>query len=226
MTRQVFDRELHKLQDSLLALGSEVEANIIESVRILRQRDDIRARRLIARDEDVNYKHIDLERRCLTVIATQQPTAGDLRLIASVISIASELERINDYAKGIAKIHLLIGEEPLLAPAGALQPMAEKAADMLQRSLQAFARRDPDMARVIHAEDDEVDDMYNDIYRRLVALITDDVDKMDQATQLLWAAHNLERTADRVSNICERVIFTKTGEILDLSDEMEVSYPA
>lgn len=225
MTRLSFDRELQKLQDRLVALGSEVEENIITSVDVLLQRDDARARLLIRRDDDINQEQMAIETDSLVLLATQQPLATDLRLIASVISIATELERINDYAKGIAKIHLMIGDDPLLSVANLLPAMAEKASDMLHRSLQAFIGRDVDAAYEIHEEDDEVDALYNRVYERLVEDITADSEIMDQATHLLWAAHNLERTADRVSNICERIVFTATGKIVEMPEEAEIVYP-
>ena len=225
MTRQMFDRELQKMQDRMLALGSEVEENLLASVRVLQERDHAGARRLIAGDEHINQEQMKIETESLVLIATQQPLASDLRFIASVISIATELERINDYAKGIAKINLMIGDEPLLPPVVDLPPMAEKAANMLRRALQAFIQKDIHLAYAIHEEDDQVDHLYNKVYKDLIALITADVEAMDQATHLLWAAHNLERTADRVSNICERVVFTATGEIIEMPEEDEIPYP-
>ena len=224
MIRQHFDRELKKLEDRLLALESVVEQNIVAAVNVLRDRNDVGARRLIAGDEHVNQEQMTIESEALRLIATQQPLAGDLRFIASVIAIATELERINDYAKGIAKINLMITQETLLEPAADLPAMADKARSMLGRSLKAFIERDVDAAYAIHAEDDEVDALYNRVYENLVSIITHDASKMDQATHLLWAAHNLERTADRVSNICERVIFTATGQIVEMPEENEVPH--
>ncbi len=222
MARELFDRELHALRDRLIALASEVEDNVVAATRSLKEQDELTSRRIIAGDEEINQKQISIEQDCLTLIARQQPTAGDLRFIAAVMAISSELERMNDYAKGIAKINLLIGPQPQLDPANALLPMAEKSAEMLGRSLQAFLNRDVESAHAIYAEDDVIDEMYNDIYRRLVNLIVADAQVMDQATHLLWAAHNLERTADRVSNICERVVFMATGELVEsLEDEAE-----
>ncbi|HSM58860.1 MAG TPA: phosphate signaling complex protein PhoU [Candidatus Sulfomarinibacteraceae bacterium] len=225
MTRLLFDRELQKLQDRLLALGSEVGQNTTAAVNALLERDDERARAIIAADQHINEEQMSIEMDSLILIATQQPLATDLRFIASVISIATELERINDYAKGICKIQRLIGDEPLLETSRILPQMAEKASDMLNRALQAFIQRDVDAAYAIHDEDDDVDALYNQVYEDLVATITADPSIMDQATHLLWAAHNLERTADRVSNVCERVIFTATGEIVEMPEESEVAYP-
>lgn len=222
MAREQFDRELHTLRDRLIALASEVQENVVDATRALKEQEEATSRRIIAGDEEINQEQISIEQDCLTLIARQQPTAGDLRFIAAVMAISNELERMNDYAKGIAKINLLIGQEPQLDPANALLPMAEKAADMLGRSLRAFLDRDVESAHAIYSEDDVIDQMYNDIYRRLVNLIVADAKVMDQATHLLWAAHNLERTADRVSNICERVVFMATGELVEsLEDEAE-----
>ena len=222
MTRDTFDRELQRLQDEVLVLGSMVEKAIVESVDLLKRRDTDGSRRLIRQDRRViNQKRFAIESEALTLIATQQPMAGDLRVIAAVIEIAHELERMGDYAKGIAKINLMMGEEPLLKPLIDLPVMAQKARDMLHRALQAFINRDVESARAIPSEDDEVDALYNQVYRELLALMMQNPRDIDRATYLLWAAHNLERTADRVANICERVIFTVTGEMV----EMDVDEP-
>jgi phosphate transport system protein len=221
----MFDREMQNLQDRLLALASEVEENLVTSVTVLMEQDRDKAGELIRGDQQINEEQMSIETDCLTLIATQQPLATDLRFLASVIAIATELERINDYAKGIAKIHLMIGDEELLDVAKLLPRMAEKAQSMLNRALQAFIERDVDAAYSIHDEDDKVDALYNEIYEQLVADITANASVMDQATHLLWAAHNLERTADRVSNICERVVFTTSGKIVEMPEETEVVYP-
>jgi phosphate transport system protein len=219
MLREAFERDLQRLQDEVLILGSMVENAIIESVESLKQRDREKARRLIAEDRMFNEKRFAIEDDTLVLIATQQPMAGDLRTLAAVLSIISELERIGDYAKGIAKINLMIGEEPLLKPLIDIPRMAEKARDMLHQALEAFVQRDVDLARAIPDEDDEVDALYNQVYRELLTFIINDPTTIDQATYLLWAAHNLERAADRVINICERVVFTVTGEMIEMDVE-------
>jgi len=216
MLRQTFAQELQRLQDEVLALGSMVENAIMESVDVLKNRDLEGAQRLIADDREINEKRFAIETDCLTVIATQQPLASDLRTIASVLEIVTELERMGDYAKGIARINIMMGEKPLLKPLIDVPRMAEKACDMLHRALDAFVRQDVDLARAIPAEDDEVDDLYNQVYRELLSYIIADPRTIDRATYLLWVAHNLERTADRVTNICERVVFTATGEMIEL----------
>ena len=216
MLRQALEQQLQRLQDELLVVGSMVEGALIESVELLKQRDQEGARRLIAGDRLINEKRFAIERDALALIATQQPIAGDLRAIASVLEIATELERIGDYAKGIAKINLMMGEEPLLKPLVDIPHMAQKARNMLHRSLEAFVQQDEELARAIPAEDDEVDALYNQVYYELITLILSDPSKVDRATHLLWVAHNLERAADRVTNICERVVFSVTGEIVEL----------
>lgn len=219
MPRETFERELQELEDELLALGSRVEQAIVDSVRSLKERDLEVAERLVEQDRELNESRYALEARALMLIATQQPMAGDLRTIAAILSLASELERIGDYAKGIANINLMMGEEPLLKPLIDVPRMAEKTRDMLNRALKAFAERDVDLAQSIPAEDDEVDGLYNQVYRELLTYIISDPGTIDQATNLLWVAHNLERAADRVINICERVIFTVSGKLVEIDGE-------
>jgi len=219
MPRETFERELQRLQDETLALGSMVECAIMESVEILKQRDEEGSRRVIAQDRRINEKRFAIEDEALGLIATQQPMATDLRVIAAVLDITSELERIGDYAKGIAKINLLIGKESLVKPLVDIPRMAERACDMLHQALEAFAEQNVELARAIPATDDEVDSLYNQVYRELVTYIIADPCTIEPANYLLWAAHNLERAADRVTNICERVIFTVTGEMLELDIE-------
>ncbi len=219
MPRGILERKLQWLQDEILILGNMVEDALIESVRVLKRREEEGARRLIAGDRLINQKRFAIESDALTLIATQQPLAGDLRTIAAVLEIATELERIGDYAKGIAKINLMMGEESLLKPLVDIPLMAEKARDMLHRALGAFVQRDVDAARAIPREDDDVDALYNQVYQELITLILSDPDTVDRATYLLWVAHNLERAADRVTNICERVVFTVTGKMAEMDAE-------
>lgn len=216
MPRQSFEQSLQRLQDEVLVLGSMVERAITDSVETLRRRDLEGARRLIAGDRTVNEKRFAIEADALTLIATQQPIAGDLRTLAAVLEIIAELERMGDYAKGIARINFMLGDEPFIKPLVDIPRMAEKAQNMLHQALEAFVQRDADLARSIPAHDDEVDNLYNQVYRELLTHIMADPRKIDQVTYLLWVAHNLERTADRVINICERVIFTVTGEMIEM----------
>ena len=219
MVREAFERELQRLQNEMVVMANMVENAIVESVEILKRRDMRGARRLIARDQDINEKRFAIETDCLVAIATQQPMASDLRTLAAILDIVDELERIGDYAKGIAKINIKIGKGPLLKPLIDLPIMAEKAQSMLHRSLDAFIQRDVELARSIPADDDMVDALYDQVYRELITYILADPSCIEQANYLLWAAHNLERFADRVTNICERVIFTVTGELIELDSE-------
>jgi phosphate transport system protein len=219
MPRESLDKELQRLEDEVLALGSMVENALVESVDALRKRDLDESRRLIAYDRRINEKRFAVEAEALAVIAMQQPVAVDLRVLAAVLDIADELERIGDYAKGIAKINLRIGGGPLLKPLVDIPVMAQKARDALHRALEAFVARDVELARALPREDDAVDDLYNQVYRELMTYILADPAAIEQANFLLWAAHNLERAADRVTNICERVIFTVTGDLVEMDVE-------
>ena len=216
MVRTTLEQELHRVEQSVLELGNMVERALNDSVAALKERDQQAAERVIELDREVNRKRFSIESDVLALIATQQPMARDLRTLAAILEIIGELERIGDYGKGIAKINLMIGEEPLMKPLVDVPRMAEKASDMLHRALDAFVRRDVDLARAIPPEDDEVDALYNQVYRELMTYVMADPRKIDQANYLLWAAHNLERAADRVTNICERVVFTVTGKMAEL----------
>ena len=224
MPRDQFERELQDLQGQMLAMASEVEKAIVDSVNILAYRDMDGARALVARDRQINQQRFAIEAQCLVVVATQQPMASDLRIIAAILFIVNELERIGDYAKGIASINLRIPPGPLLKPLVDLPRMAEKTRDMLDRAMDAFVRRDVALARAIPQEDDEVDALFEHVNQELLGLIIADPGVTEQANLLMWAAHNLERAADRVTNLCERTIFTVTGELIEL-DRKEPTQP-
>jgi len=211
MPREKFEHDLHRLHDEVLALGAMAERAVDESVQALKTQDLAKAEKIIEADRHINERRYAIENEALTLIATQQPMAGDLRDLAAILEIASELERMADYAKGIANIALMIGAEPLIKPLIDLPRMAAKACDMLHRSLEAFLRKDVEAARAIPKEDTQVDALYNQIYRELITYIIADPKAIDQATRLTWVAHNLERVADRVGNICERIVFSITG---------------
>jgi len=215
MTRETLERKIEELQDEVVLLGSMVEQALLDSVSALVKRNLETARRVYADDRFVNDKRFDIENRTLIVIATQQPLAGDLRILATILEIISNLERMGDYAKGIARITLMLGEEPALSPMSYFPEMASLVVDMLHRALQAFLDRDVAAAQAIPPDDDKVDAYYNQAYRDLIKLMGEDGEHNDQANFLLWVAHNLERTADRVINICERTIFVVTGELFE-----------
>ncbi|MBU1662366.1 MAG: phosphate signaling complex protein PhoU [Chloroflexi bacterium] len=217
MTRETLDRQIQKLLDEVLALGSMVEQAILDAVESLERRDLKAARRIYAGDKQINEKRFEIENDALIIIATQQPMARDLRILASVLDIASELERMGDYAKGIALINIRMGDDPLIKPLIDVPRMAELTTDMLHRALGAFVAGDAESALAIPKEDDEVDALYNQVYRDLLTFMISDPSTIDRATYLLWVAHNLERAADRVTNICERTVFVATGELIEIS---------
>jgi len=217
MPRETFDEQIGELQDDLLAMGELVDKAIERSIQSLANRDLELAQQIVDEDVVINQAQSDLEERCLVLIATQQPLASDLRIIIAVSNIAVEMERMGDYAKGIAKITLLIGDQPLLKPLIDIPRMAEKGRQLLHQQLDAFIRRDPDTARRLGIEDDEVDALYDQVYRELMFFMTQDPKTITRATHLLWVAHNLERIADRTTNVGERVVFLVTGRVEELN---------
>jgi len=214
--RTDFHKKLREIQDDVLVMSSMVEKAITSSVGALKERDLKMAEKIIADDQKVNRIRFEIEEKCIQLIATQQPMAGDLRIIISVLSIISEVERIGDHAEGIAKIVLMIGDEPPLKPLIDVPRMAEKTVDMLHRSLDTFIRCDAATARKIVAEDDEVDNLYDQVFHELLLFMVEDPKTITRATRLIWVAHNLERSADRVTNICERVVFMVTGKMEEI----------
>jgi phosphate transport system protein len=213
MVRADFDRNLKALQDDLLMLGSMVESAIARSIDALKNRDLETSRQVIKEDDLIDRRRYQLEDQCIDLIATQQPIAIDLRTLMAVLHIAVELERMGDYAEGIGKISLMMGDEPPIKPLIDIPKMAEKASSMLQRSLDALVNRDPQAAIQVCNDDDEVDDLYDRVYRDLLIYMTRDPSTIQRATYLLWVAHDLERIADRATNIAERVIFLVTGKL-------------
>jgi phosphate transport system protein len=225
MPRETLDRKIRQLFDEILILDSMVENATLEAIEALKNSDLDAARRIYADDKLVNAKRFEIENDLIVTIATQQPImAHDLRLMASIYEVVGELERMGDYAKGIAKIVLLINREPLIKPLIDIPRMGDIAVSMLHRAVGAFVSGDIEVARQVPSEDDQVDDLYNQVYRELVTIMFHDPSTIDQANHLLWAAHNIERMADRVTNICERAIYIVTGDLreLDKSDDESI----
>jgi phosphate transport system protein len=216
MLRKTFETEMQQVKDEILVLGSMVEQAILDSVEALKKRDIKAAQKLFADDQKINEKRFAIENKLMVLIATQQPMAHDLRLLASALEIISELERMGDYAKGIANINIRMGDEPLLKPLIDVPRMAQKGVDMLHRALTAFVNEDAETAKTLPVEDDEVDALYNQVYRELMTFVIQDPKTIERANWLLWVAHNLERFADRVTNICERTVFIVTGEMKEI----------
>lgn len=217
MLRKAFNQEIHETKDEILVLGSMVEQAIHASVDALKSHSMRRSQQVIERDAAINAKRFEIEMRVINIIAMQQPAAHDLRVLASILEITGELERIGDYAKGIAMICIRIGNQPAIKHLGDLALMAELSMSMLHRSLTAFAEEDAVTARAIPDEDDAVDNLYLQFYRVMITYVLENATNIDEVNYLMWAAHNLERAADRVSNICERTIFIATGEITELT---------
>ncbi len=217
MARVTFDKSLAELKNDMLGLGSMVEKAVDQSIEALKRRDLVLAQQVINADMMINMKRFEIEERATNLIATQQPMAKDLRTILAILTIIYELERIGDHAEGIGKIVLLIGDEPPIKPLIDLPRMAQKANSMLRRSLTAFMEQDIETAKQITSEDDEVDALTDQVYRELLLFMMQDPKTVTQATRLIWVSHNLERIADRVTNICERAIFMVTGKYEELN---------
>ena len=216
MPRESFHRHLTALQNEVLFMGSMVEKAIERSMEALKNRDLELARQVVADDAKINQKRFDIEEKCVELIVTQQPMASDLRVIIAVLNIIIDLERIADHGEGTAKIAIMIGNEPPLKPLIDLPRMAQKTVEMLRRSLDAFVNRDAEACRKICAEDDEIDQLYDQVFRELLTFMAEDSKTITRATRLIWVGHNLERSADRVTNICERVIYVVTGKMEEI----------
>jgi phosphate transport system protein len=225
MPRQTLDREIHHLQDEVLLLGSMVEQAMLNAIDALKRRDHDAAKRVYHNDELINEKRYAIENRVLILFATQQPIAHDLRLLAAILEVITELERMGDYAKGIAKISLAIGDDDTPMPTREISRMGDLAVGMLHRALGAFIAEDVNAAYRIPNDDDAVDELYNQVYRKNVAAMIANPDIIDHSNYIMWVVHNIERMADRVTNICERTIFIATGELLEIEasdDERDV----
>ncbi|MFQ6100407.1 MAG: phosphate signaling complex protein PhoU [Anaerolineae bacterium] len=215
--RESFDRELTELRDNIFHLGKMTETAIELAIQALKEQDKDAARQVVAGDEKINTRRYDIEEQCLRLIATQQPTAGDLRAIIAAIHIVTELERMGDHASGIAELAIRLADQPHLKPLIDLPRMAEIDQEMIRASLEAYLKYDPDLAFETAKRDTEIDGLYDQVYRELLTYMLEDPKNITRATYLLWVTHNLERIADRVTNICERVIFMSTGEFKELS---------
>ncbi len=224
MPRLTLDRETRVVQDEMLILGSMVEQAILNAVDAFRRRDLEAAQEVVVNDGRINDKRFAIENRILILMATQSPLAHDLRLLAALLEIITELERIGDYAKGIAKVAIRLADEEVPVPFREISTMADLAISMLHRALSAFVNEDVEVAYALPQEDDQVDELYNNVSRKLVETMINNPSTIDHISQVSWVIHNLERTADRVTNICERIIFIATGDLieLDTTDDEEV----
>lgn len=232
--REEFDLKLVSLEEEVESLAEFVSDSINRSVEALKNRDLAASQQVIDLDDYIDDKQSEIEDRCIHLIATQQPVAKDLRAIIALLHIAAELERMGDYAEGIGKISLRMGNEPTLKPLIDIPRMAEKATVMLKDSIDALLNRDTAKAQAVMDADDEVDDLYDQVYRELLLYMIEDPHTIKRATYLLWVAHDLERIADRATNIAEQVIFLVQGRDIDvpsvplqrLHRERVASYPS
>jgi phosphate transport system protein len=208
---------IKELETEITEMGEMIITAINRSIEALKSLNAGQAERVIADDVKINSKRWNIEEKCVNLIATQQPVASDLREIIAILSIASELERMGDHAEGISKIVLMHGKESLVKPLVDIPRMAEKTAEMLRKSLDAFVRRDAQAAKAICSEDDQVDLLYEQVYHVLLAYMLENPKTITRATYLIWTAHNLERIADRVTNICERIVFLVEGTAQELN---------
>jgi phosphate transport system protein len=221
-TRATLEKRLQNLQTQVLTLGSLVSEAILHATNILKKRDAAAAKSLILADQDINQRRIDIQRNCLRIIATQNPIAGDLRFISACLEIASELERMHDYAKGIAKVTLLIGEESETKLPPELPLMAQEAKNMLHLALDALIQHDVDLALSVASADAKIDKMYEQLYSDLIGSSQTHLPLSNYAHHLLWVAHNLERAGDRVTNICEWVVYIATGKRVEMNADNDI----
>jgi phosphate transport system protein len=225
--RQEFDRELGRLEAELILMSGLVEKAIFDALQALKNRDIDRSQRVIDEDDHIDKTELEIERYCVELIRRQSPMAGDLRRIVASLQIAGELERIGDYAEGIAKISITMGSQPPLKELIDIPRMGDMAVSMLKRALEAFISRDADMVQTLSVdlekEDDEVDDLYAKVQADLMELVKSDPDNAERATYLMWVAHNVERVADRAMNIVERALYQATGQLVSGSTQIEAS---
>jgi phosphate transport system protein len=216
MARETYEAELNTLKEELSSLSHRTDKALEKSIRVLKDRLFDEGELLIREDEEINLMCHHIEEGCLNIIATQQPVAGDLRFIFATMQIAMELERIADYAKGIAVINRKISPGEHVKPLIDIPRMQQKVKEMLESSIEAFLKCDIEAARRIPSMDVEINLLYEQIYRELVTRVMQDPKRIADAMLLTFAAHNLERVGDRVINICERVVYLCTGEVVDL----------
>ena len=215
--RSGLDRQLRMLQDEVVMMGGMVEKSIARALDALMRRDLEASHQVVREDDYIDSKRFEIEEQCIDLIATQQPMAGDLRILISMLHITVELERMGDYAEGIARINILMGNEPLVKPLIDIPLMAEKASAMLRRSLYALVNRDTVAALQVCNDDDEVDALYDQVYKDLLVYMIRDPETIQRATYLLWVAHDLERIADRATNLAERVVYLVTGKMEEIN---------
>jgi len=219
MGRRTIEKHLEEILDNMVVLADMVYVAIRGSVEALKNRDLALAQQIVENDLKINRKRFEIEEDCIRLLKTERLTESDLRVVVAVLNVIVDLERMGDHAEGIAKIAVMLGDKPPLKPLIDIPRMAEKASDMLKRSMQAFINRDLEVARRIPGEDDEIDALNEQVFRELLVIMLATPTAVPRAEYLIWVARNLERIADRVTNICERVVFMVTGRM----EEVKVS---
>ncbi|HEX7475561.1 MAG TPA: phosphate signaling complex protein PhoU [Dehalococcoidales bacterium] len=214
--RETYHKLLHERKEEVLAMGSMVEKAMGRSVEALKKRDLSLGHQIIADDARIDEKRFEIEKKTIELIATQQPSATELNAEVAILNIINELERIGDYAAGIAKIVIMIGDEPPLKPLIDIPRMSDITVEMIHNSLKSFIENDSKAAIQVIGMDEVVDSMYDQIFRELLTFMMTDPKTINRATRLIWVAHNIERAADRATNICERVVYTVTGKMEEI----------
>ncbi len=224
MPRDTLNRQMNHIQDEVLILGSMVEQATLAAVDALKKRDVKAAKNIFEQDQVINEKRFAIENAVIILMATQQPMARDLRQLTALLEVNTELERMGDYAKGIAKVSMLLGEGEVFMPMEEIEKMTEITVSMLHRALSAFVDENTQLALSIPKEDDHVDALFNTAYKKIVEEMIANPASIDQTSFMMWVIHNIERMADRVTNICERTVFAATGELFEVDgmDEDDV----
>jgi phosphate transport system protein len=217
--RNTLDSQLRETKNEVLTMGGMVQKALAKAIDALKKRDLAQAHQVMGDDRLINQKRFEIEDKCIALIATQHLEAADLRVIIAILNIATELERIGDYAEGIAKIVIMIGDEPPLKPLIDIPRMADITIGMIRDALNSFIESDAKKAMQVATVDNVVDNLYDQVFRELLTFMMADPKTINRATRLIWVTHNLERAADRATNICERVVYTVTGKM----EESEVS---
>jgi phosphate transport system protein len=214
--KESFEKLLHEYKEEVLAMGGMVEQALSRSIEALKKRDLSVGHKIIADDIKINEKRFDIEKKSIELIANYHPAINDLNAIVAILSIITELERIGDYAAGIAKIVIMIGDEPPLKPLIDIPRMCDITTEMIHSSLKAFMESNYKEAIRVTGMDEIVDSIYDQIFRELLTFMMTDPKTINRATRLIWVAHNIERAADRATNICERVVYMITGKMEEI----------
>lgn len=210
--RNRFDRQLVQLNNELIEMGGMIEKAISDTVKALVNQDIELASNVIEYDEEIDHQEREIEQLCLKLLLQQQPVAKDLRLISAALKMITDMERIGDHATDISEITIELSKESYIKKLDHIQKMAKETMVMLVQSVEAFVNKDMDKARAVIAHDDVVDDLFNKVKAELIAMIHEDVNAGEQASDLLMAAKYFERIGDHATNISEWVIFSITGQ--------------